>query len=321
MKRNIYIGCGFLTSVVCLFFAFRGIGWAEVTATLKRANLWLLTAAVLFQLLALAFAGLRWKKIINLSEISWSQASGSMMVGFLVNNILPGRMGELVRPVLLSQETQKSKAFLFGTVVLDRISDLLVLVLLAVWSFSVFPSLSWGRDVSLAGGIVLLGLFFLIGLFCYSAAGPGIERIVYQRSPVRIRLKAVDFLQKLRLGFRSIESVQQGIVVFLLSCSLWAASFFSLYCTLVSFGLGIPLLGMVFLLAVLNLGSLIPSSPGYVGTYQLLAIAVLSAFAVRKAEALGFILVFHAVWYVPQTFLGLVVLIQKNLRLGQLLEK
>jgi len=288
---------------------------------MKRANLWLLTAAGLFQLLALAFAGLRWKKIINLSEISWSQASASMIVGFLVNNILPGRMGELVRPVLLSRETQKSKAFLFGTVVLDRISDLLVLVLLAVWSFGVFPFLSWGREVSLAGGIVLFGLFFLIGVFSYSGAGPRIEKIVYQRSPLRIRMKTVDFLQKLRLGFRSIRSVQQGIVVFLLSCSLWAASFFSLYCTLVSFGVGIPWLGMVFLLAVLNLGSLIPSSPGYVGTYQLLAIAVLSTFAVHKAEALGFILVFHAVWYVPQTFLGLVVLIQKNLRLGQLLEK
>ncbi len=321
LGKKFYIFIGFLISAVCLFFAFRGIHWTEVASTLKKANLWLLIIAVLFQLLALVVAGLRWKKIINLSEISWSQASGSMIVGFLVNNILPGRMGELVRPVLLSRETQKSRAFLFGTVVLDRTSDLLVLVILAMCSFGIFPFLPWARELSIVGGIVLLALLLSIGLFSYSTAGPKIEKIVYRWSPPRIGMRAVDLLQKLRQGFRSIGSVQQGMVVFFLSCVLWTAAFFSLYYTLDSFGLGIPVLGVVLLLAVLNLGSLIPSSPGYAGTYHLLAIAVLSTFAIRKADALGFILVFHAVWYVPQTLLGLIILIQKNIRLGQLMER
>jgi uncharacterized membrane protein YbhN (UPF0104 family) len=65
---------------------------------------------------------------------------------------------------------------------------------------------------------------------------------------------------------------------------------------------------------------LVPSSPGYAGTYHLLAILVFSNFAIKKEEALGFVLVFHALWYVPQTLLGLVVLIRKNLSLGQLLK-
>jgi uncharacterized membrane protein YbhN (UPF0104 family) len=55
----------------------------------------------------------------------------------------------------------------------------------------------------------------------------------------------------------------------------------------------------------LNLGGLIPSSPGYAGTYHLLAVLVLSNFAIKKEEALSFILVFHALWYVPQTLIGL----------------
>jgi uncharacterized membrane protein YbhN (UPF0104 family) len=75
---------------------------------------------------------------------------------------------------------------------------------------------------------------------------------------------------------------------------------------------------MVLLLAVLNLGSLVPSSPGYAGTYHLLAVAVLSAFAIKKAEALSFALVFHAAWFIPQTLLGFVVLTKKNLSLWQL---
>jgi uncharacterized membrane protein YbhN (UPF0104 family) len=76
---------------------------------------------------------------------------------------------------------------------------------------------------------------------------------------------------------------------------------------------------MILLLSTLSLGGLVPSSPGYAGTYHLLGILVLSNFAIKKEEALGFILVLHALWYVPQTLLGLIILIKKNLSLGQLL--
>ena len=104
--KKIYIILGFSISIVCLFLAFRGIYWTEVASTLARANLWGLVISVLLQLLGLGIAGLRWKTIINLSDVSWLKTSRSMIVGFLVNNILPGRMGEFVRPILLGQETK-----------------------------------------------------------------------------------------------------------------------------------------------------------------------------------------------------------------------
>ena len=289
-----------------------------MAATVGRANLWDLSASVLFQLLALVIAGLRWKTIINLSEVSWAQTSGAMVVGFMVNNILPGRMGEFVRPVLLGLETKKSRAYLFATVVIDRMSDLLVLVILALLSFGMFPLISWARQLSIVSGAILIATFIAIGLFNHPATGPKIEGIVYPLIPLRFRKKVADSLQKLRLGFRSIGSIRRGAVVFLLSCLLWTAAFLSLYCTMDSFGLDVLPWGMVLLLVVLNLGSLIPSSPGYAGTYHLLAIAVLSTFAIRKAEALSFALVFHAVWYIPQTLLGFIVLTKKNLSLWQL---
>lgn len=109
-------------------------------------------------------------------------------------------------------------------------------------------------------------------------------------------------------------------MVFGLSWSVWAAWFLSLYYALNAFGLILPMWGMILLLSVLNLGSLIPSSPGYAGTYHFLAIAVLSTFAIKKEEALSFIIVFHALWYVTQTFLGITILIKKNLSLWQLME-
>jgi len=317
--KNLYKILGFALSIVCLYFVFRGIQWDQVLFTLKRANCPDLVLSILFQLLSLAIAGFRWKIVISLPEVSWVSASASMMVGLLVNNILPGRMGEFVRPILLGQEIKRSKAFLFGTVVMDRISDLIVLVILAVLSFGMFPLIPWARQMSIIGGLVLALALLVVGVFGYSNVGLKIERIINQLGSAHFYERLSHSLQKFRLGFQSIQSVQQGTAVFGLSWLVWAAWFLCLYYALSAFKIILPLWGMILLLSTLNLGGLVPSSPGYVGTYQFLAILVLSNFAIKKEEALSFILVFHALWYVPQTLLGLIILIRKNLSLGQLM--
>ena len=318
-SRNIYKILGFAISIVCLYFAFRGIQWGQVAVTFKKASYPPLVLSILFQLFSLAIAGFRWKTVINLSEVSWVSASASMMVGLMVNNILPGRMGEFVRPILLGEEIKRSKAFLFATVVIDRISDLVVLLILGLLSFGMFPFIPWARQMSIIGGLLLVFVLLVIGVFSYSNIGSKIERVVNQLGVSRFYERAAHSLQKFRLGFRSIQSVQQGAAVFGLSWLVWAAWFLGLYYALRAFDLVLPVWGMILLLSTLNLGGLVPSSPGYAGTYQFLAILVLSNFAIKKEEALSFILVFHALWYVPQTLIGLSIVVKKNLSLGQLM--
>lgn len=318
--KNIYKILGFGISIICLYFAFRGIQWIQVAVTFRKANFFWLILSIFFQLLSLAIAGFRWKTVINLPEVSWTSASASMMVGLMVNNILPGRMGEFVRPILLGQEIKRSKASLFATVVIDRISDLVVLVILALLSFGMFPFIQWARQMAIVGGVVLVLAFVVIGVFSYSNAGSKIEGMVNHLGSAHFYERVSHSLQKFRLGFQSIQSVQRGAAVFGLSWLVWAAWFLCLYYALNAFKLILPIWGVILLLSTLNLGGLVPSSPGYAGTYHLLAILVLSNFAIKKEEALGFILVFHALWYVPQTLLGLIILIKKNLSLGQLLK-
>lgn len=311
---------GILISLICLFLAFRKIQWVEVASTFRRANYLELGISIFFQLLCLAIAGFRWKTIINLPGVSWTSTSSAMMVGLMVNNILPGRMGELVRPIVLGQEVKRSRSFLFATVVIDRLSDLFVLVILALLSFSIFPSFPWARQISIIGGLILIIIFSLIGIFSYSTIGFKLEGIVRQSVPARFDERVNKILNKFRLGFQTIQSIRRGVTIFGLSWFVWGAWFLCLYYGLKAFELDIPLGGMILLLAVLNLGGLVPSSPGYAGTYHLLAILVLTNFAIKKEEALSFILVFHALWYVPQTFIGIIILIRKNLNIWQLLE-
>jgi glycosyltransferase 2 family protein len=318
--KKIYLILGFAISAVCLFFALRGIEWIQVASTFGKASLFGLVLSLLFQLVSLAVAGFRWKTVINLPEISWASASASMMVGLMVNNILPGRMGEIARPILLGQESKQSKAFLFATAVTDRLLDLLVLVILALLSFGMFPSIPWARQMSMIGGGVLILAVVLIGGFGYSTLGPKVEKMFHRLGPARFSERMAHTLQKFRLGFRSIGSIQRGVAVFGLSWLVWTAWFLGLYFCLNAFALSLPLWGMILLLCALNLAGLVPSSPGYAGTYHLLAILVLSYFAIKKEDALSFILVFHALWYIPQTLLGLIILAKKNLSLWQLVK-
>lgn len=318
--KKIYRIFGFAISIVCLYFVFKGIQWGQVASTFARANPFNLTLSALFQLLSLGMAGFRWKAVINLPEVSWSSTSASMMVGLMVNNIFPGRIGELVRPIMLGGEVKRSGSFLFATVIIDRLSDLLVLVILALLSFGMFPSLSWAREMSLIGGGIVLLAFFLIGIFSYSKIGLKLDGMVRQFVPGRFYEQIIDNLKKFRLGFQTVKSIRRGAAIFGLSWLVWGTWFLCLYYALNAFELALPFWGMILLLAVLNLGALVPASPGYAGTYHLLGILVLSAFGIKKEDALSFILVFHALWYITQTLIGLIILAQKNLKLWQILE-
>lgn len=318
--RRIYVILGLAISMICLFFAFRGIEWDQMASAFRRASLFGLMLSLFFHLISLTIAGFRWKTVINLPEVSWVSASASMMIGLMVNNIFPGRLGEIIRPILLGQESKQSKAFLFATAVTDRLLDLLVLVILALLSFGMFPFIPWARQMSIIGAGVLMLALGLIAVFSYSNMGSRIKEMLYQFVPARFLERITSTLQKLRLGFRSIRSIRRGVAVFGLSWLVWIAWFLSLYCGLSAFALSLPLRGIILLLCALNLVGLVPSSPGYAGTYHLLAVAVLSTFAIKKEEALSFILIFHAVWYVPQTLLGLIILAKKNLSLWQLLK-
>lgn len=317
IKRRIFAIIGLPISGACLYFAFKGIHWISVIAALKAASYSALVLSLFFQLISLTVAGYRWKMIINLPEVSWTATLSAMMVGLMVNNVLPGRIGELVRPVLLGQETKVSKVFLFATVMIDRFLDLIVLVILGFLSFSQFPATPWAHRIALTGGLFVVVFLLLAGL-CYSNFRIQVIPNQYRSRLEHLFAKFSSPVQNFKQGFARISSIRRGLKVFGISCLVWSAWFLSMYYALGAFHLSLPVWGGILLLATLNLSGLIPSSPGYVGTYHLLAVVVLSIFGVEKEKALSFILVFHAIWYVPQTILGVAIIIRKHLTLSGL---
>jgi uncharacterized protein (TIRG00374 family) len=133
------LGVGLVVTAAALWFAFRGVDFAQLGRDVARANLWvLILPSVPAYLWTLYVRALRWQHLIGgVGEASTGALFRATSVGFMVNNVFPLRMGELVRAWQLARESKMSATAVFGTVVVERVID-------AVVSSAGWPCCQWG---------------------------------------------------------------------------------------------------------------------------------------------------------------------------------
>lgn len=294
-RRATIIGLavGLPVSAFFLWLAVRRADLDLVWATLRDAE------AGSIVLAAAAMGGVyliqaeRWRRIARV-PLRLGRFFELVLCGIGCNNVLPGRLGDFLRARWLGHATDISGGRALATVVLDRGSDLvgLVIVLLVTLPF-VTPAAWLGRIV--AGSVIGIGVL-LLGLFAARRYSRTRHRDRHTARGV-LRSVARDVVDGLAepLGRRRLALV---LLLSLVAWGMWAVG-----ALLVGRAVGIELtlLEALFAAAVINLGVAIPSSPGFVGTYQWLAVAALGLFDVPKEGALAFAILMQAVWYVPTT--------------------
>jgi uncharacterized protein (TIRG00374 family) len=316
-----FVAIGGVTTIICGYLAIRNVSWRDTYHALANVNFGRLSIAILFLAIGICLSACRWQLLIGRREARWATVVAALLVGLMVNNILPARLGEIARAIFLGTRAELSKVYLVGTVVLDRLMDLAVLIgfaLLLFISASVLPSFSIG--IIVAGGVLFgSGIILIAVLRC-----KGMTRMfnfIESRLPAQISQWFADTRLQLQLSLVTQRSWQEWIVLVGLSLGVWFFMGVSLFFALQGFNIDLSLHRLGILLVVLNLGGLIPSSPGYIGTYHWLAVTTLAAFGVDRNTALGFALVNHALWYVPQISIGLLILLRMNLNMLSLLKQ
>lgn len=308
-RRALVVGVvvGVPASIVFLWLAVRGADADAVWDALAGANLGELALAVALMLLVYGVQAARWKLIAATPTVPFRRFTGMVVSGIAVNNVLPGRLGDLFRARWLAVAARMPSGRAFATVILDRSGDVVALTILLALSFWAASGSVWVRRI---GGAALIGLLALAVLLV--AARVYVRRRDRSRRAERrlIRRLARDVVEGLAepLGARRI------IGALALSIVAWVC--WSLAAILVAGSVGIEL-GLVdafFVTAVVNLGVALPSSPGFVGTYQWLAVASLGLLGVGREDALAFSILLQASWYVPTTLIGGAVLGVRGLR-------
>lgn len=295
---------GLPLSALLLWLAFRNADLDEVWSVLAEADIGPVVLAVAAMAGVYAGQAVRWRAIARTPEVRSTRFGEMVVSGVAVNNVLPGRVGDLLRARWLQVVARIPAGRALATVIVDRGFDVLALAVFLAISLPFVSSAEWLRRIAV-GGLVLLVLLGLVLV----AARAYTRYLTRERRGQRSLLRRVarDTLEGLADPLDRVRAV----VLAGISLAIW--SIWGLAAWLVARALGIELspIEAIFITAVINLGVAIPSSPGFIGTYQWLGVSALTLFGVGTEQALAFAILMHAVWYVPTLVGGGVLLLRR----------
>ena len=301
-----WAGC--LVSLLCLWLAFRSVPLGEVVHIAASANISLLLAAVILQVLAIVARSWRWlillDKAAGLADSFWAQS-----IGFLFTNVFPLRLGELARVFVLSERWGLPMMQVAASAIVERLLDVTttVSVLLLVLPWMQVPSAM--RQVGIFFGILaLVGLgLLLIAVRFSDSTKRFLESLQVGRS----------FLSSEKIGMRWGELVSGFLPLTHWPIALragvwsllpWALSIAMFWNVLLAFQSDASLVEAAFMMATLAFAVAVPSSPGFVGVFQLVgqqALVLPFGAKYEPAAALAITVTIHLVYYVITTALGI----------------
>jgi uncharacterized protein (TIRG00374 family) len=289
---------GVASSALFLWLAFRNADLDRVRRALADARLGYVLLAVLVLGAGYGFQAARWRRIADAPGLRLPSYYGMLLGGLACNNVLPVRIGELLRAGWLSRDAPMSGGRAFGSVALDRICDVVTLSVFFAVGLQAVASAAW--LVRLAVGALLAVIVIAIALVLarmYANRGKRGDRAHPRTRLAQLLRDTIEMLGE-PIGRR------RAATWIGLSICTWSLS--SLAAALVARSVGIELspLEAVFVTSALALGVAIPSSPGYIGTYQWLGVAALGLLDVPDEQALAFAILMQASWYVPTTLVG-----------------
>ena len=280
---------GILVSVLFLYLAFRGVDWHTMWSALLAAEYFWILPAQLSLLAGFLVITWRWQQLLRpAGRVATRRAFNLVMISYLINYVLPGRLGELGRAYLVGQDGISRMAAL-ATVVLEKVLDGLVILLALGLASLMLPLPAWGHWIGLAG-LALFGGAFLVTILWLRMETRGIALLARLITPFSKRLAddAAGMAQRFTLGLATLQRGDDLFAIITLSLLHWMTNALVMAFTLRAFRFDVPFIGAVLLMAVLGLGTTVPSAPGALGTYQWLAVQVLSLFAVDPSSALTF---------------------------------
>jgi uncharacterized protein (TIRG00374 family) len=278
-------------SVVASWLVLRSVDLAAAADTLRTADPTWIAFMFVMVCLDVAARGGRWRILLApIASIPYRRVLGYTYIGYLANNVLPARLGELVRSHSLGEKEGVPRATVLGTVVVERVVDTVVVVAIAALSVLVLSI----RGVMTSA--VLLGFAFaallVIGLGVGVAAHrlPGAERVAayVERWP---RIVALGRMLREGLAVVAHPRTVAGALAF--SAIAWSASILTFLAAGQAVGIELTLAQGALLSSGVALATIVPSGPGYVGTFELTAVSICALFGIERDPAFAMALLVH----------------------------
>jgi len=280
----------------------------EVWGSLAEVKSGYLALALLSVLLNTSAKAFRWSVLIGepAREIGTFLLLKTVLVGQMLNYVLPLRIGDFSRAYVVGGDGS-SKIYIFGTVVVEKVIDFLVLTLLFVLLLFLIPLPAWlDRNSLLFASLVLLVLI-VVSLAAYRF---GLVRRLLDWFQAIIPQRIHPYLEKvLYQGISALQSLLYAphrLPLLLWTIFIWSTALLTNYLTLLAFDLHLPLSASLLILVALLIGITLPSIPGKIGVFEYVCVLALSVYGVDSSLALSYGLVLHAIVLLPIMVSGLV---------------
>jgi glycosyltransferase 2 family protein len=293
----------------------------QLTAALGAADWRLIVPAVGLYFIGVWLRSARWKLLLPTHNVKTTTLFRALVVGFTINNLLPLRMGEVARAYLLARWCRISYGATIASLVVERVLDglsLAVLLLVALRLLPGAPGYLLVVGVLAAGGF--LGGAVLLAIAAWRASAlTALASFLARWLPSRIGLALMRVAENFAQSLALVHDPLRLVRLMGLSLLAWCFELGLFFVLQASFGLPASYPLALLVGSAANFATLIPSSPGYVGTFDGVLINVLHDVAgVAAGQAAAYDVVVHAALFLPVVIVGTLVLWRSHVTIDQI---
>lgn len=321
IKKNWKMAVGIAISALFIYLSFRQVDFSQMGRAFADADYWLLLPILAVIFLGLVLRSWRWQLLLApIRPVALPGLFSSLAVGYMANTFLPAHLGEIVRAYHAQKKTGIAASALFATIVVERLLDILALLLLMGLALVVFPFPGWVRKSGVIMLVLVVALFVLLLLMKrFRRQTMAFSQRLTAFLPRPVSAKIDELLSQFLDGIVPLKAAGHYPLVALQSIAIWACYALTFQLLFIAFDFvrtyRLSWTAALVALVITTISVVVPSSPGYVGSYHFLCQLALGLFAVPKGPALSYAVVLHGVNIFPVFFLGLFILSREKISL------
>jgi uncharacterized protein (TIRG00374 family) len=305
-KRQVWIGIAI--SVVCLAALFLFIDPAEILNALGTARFDYLALSAVGLVVFMLLRAIRWRFMLN-NAASWSQVYHIQNIGYMLTQLLPLRLGDVARAVLIGSVPPVTIAQGVSTMVVERMLDLLFFIVLLPFTLAKVETLpAWMQSYARGLGVATLGI--IVVLIIAANSRPFIHRIttlIFGRVPFLNTENWVNRVDGLLAGLNSLTKARDGLILIFLSITVWAPILFAYQMALTAVYIQTTWIMTAFVVCTAAFSVAAPSSPGQVGVFHAaVTFALVQVLKQPEGASASFAFLYHALNMVLMIILGLI---------------
>jgi uncharacterized protein (TIRG00374 family) len=301
---------GIAVSVISIWILIHAVDIGAALQVLATASPAWIAVMVVTAFVDVAARGMRWRVLLApIAPLPYRRVLGYTYIGYLANNVLPARLGELYRSHALGEGEGISRTTVLGTVVVERVVDTVMVVAIAALAVVVLSVRGVMSSAVLLGAAFVALLVIVLGLGIAAHRLPGAERV---GRLIAARPRLLELARRLRDGLAVAGRPRTLGAAIVLSAVAWAASAGTFLAAGQAVGVELSLAQAALLTSGVALATIVPSGPGYLGTFELTAVGIAAGFGIGRDQAFAMGLLVHVVILALTTIGGVIA----GVRLG-----